>query len=174
MSGAPEQSREWITCEDAACREERIARLDWLASIYPPAEYISFPGGLMSKYLFDEMRYCFAYGQYLAAIVLGLAYIERTLGSEFYAVGRADLERAGIAKLLSEARNVGMLTNDEVSRLEEIRRSRNPVAHFRPPGHKESIESRSVMQDARPYELLEGDARSVIQAAMNILSKRTA
>ena len=45
----------------------------------------------MAKFLFEETRYCFAYGQYLAVIVLGVAFIERTLAAEFYASGRNDL-----------------------------------------------------------------------------------
>ena len=50
--------------------------------------------GMMAKYLFEETRYCFVYGQYLAVIsVLGMALVERTLAAEFYASGRDDLER---------------------------------------------------------------------------------
>lgn len=56
----------WLAREDAVCRDDRIARLEWFASVLPPAEYLTFPGGPMSKLLFEEMRYSFAYGQYLA------------------------------------------------------------------------------------------------------------
>lgn len=148
-----------------------MARLEWLASVVPPAEYLTFPGGLMSKFLFEEMRYCFAYGQFLATIVLGLSYIEHTLAGKFFAAGRNDLERAAIARLLREARKLGMLTSDEADELERIRRTRNPVAHFRRPGADDSIELRSLQENEHWYEVLEQDARAVLGAAMKVLRK---
>jgi hypothetical protein len=171
MSGTSTEPEAWLTHEDAVCRQGRIARLDWLASVLPSAEYLTHHGGLMAKLLFEEMRYCFAYGQYLATIVLGFAYIEVTLAAKFYAAGRNDLERAGIATLLNEARDRGFLSEDEVDDLDRIRRTRNPVAHFRRPGNEESIEWRSVVESDHPYDLLERDAQAVIRAAMKALAR---
>ena len=110
MAGRPTEPEAWLLNEDTVCREDRLARLTWLASMLPPADYLTFPGGSMAKLLFEEMRYCFAYGQFLATITLGFAYIERTLAAKFFAAGRADLERAGIMKLLQEARLHGVLS----------------------------------------------------------------
>jgi len=125
----------------------------------------------MSKFLFEEMRYCFAYGQFLATIIVGLAYTERTLAAKFFAAGRDDLERAGIAKLLREARGCGILSSDEAAELDRIRRTRNPATHFRRPFADDSIEVRSLDEDERPHELLERDARAVVRAAMKALRK---
>ncbi len=171
MCHAAAQPEEWLSHEDATCREGRVARLEWLATVLPRGEYLTFPGGLMSKFLFEEMRYCFAYGQYLATIVLGLAYIERTLAGKLYGAGRDDLERAGIAKLLEQASAFGILTDEEAAEVDRIRRTRNPVTHFRRPDDEESIEHRSVVENDHPYEVLENEARAVVQAAMKALSK---
>lgn len=171
MSEDLTKSADWLSHEDSVCREDRIARLEWLASVLPPAEQLQFPGGLMSMFLFDEMRYCFVYGQYLGTVVLGLAYIERTLAAKFYAAGRVELEGAGIAALLREARAVGLLAAAEADEIDRIRRTRNPVTHFRRPLHRESVEFRSLTEDDHPYELLERDARTVVQTAVLALAR---
>jgi len=166
-------SNEWLSREDSVCRHDRLARLDWLASEMPVSEYLTFPGGLMSKCLFEEARYCFVYGQFLATIVLGMAYIEHTLAGLFYAAGRNDLERASVARLLQEAVDCGWLAERESDDLEHARRVRNPVSHFRRPLHTDSVEWRGVTQRQLPYAIIEEDARHVMEAALRLLSRST-
>ncbi len=125
----------------------------------------------MSKLVFEEMRYCFVYGQFLATIVLGMAYLERILAAKFYAAGRDDLERASIANLLNEAYNASILNKDEVDELDRIRRTRNPITHFRRPLADDSVEYRSLLENDVPYEVLERDAEAVVRAAMKALGK---
>lgn len=174
MTTTPTDATAWLLNEDLVCREDRIARLTWVGSILPSAEYLTFPGGLMAKFLFEEMRYCFVYGQFLATITLGFAYIERTLAAKFFAAGRDDLERANIKTLLKEARDHGILTSDEADDLDRIRRTRNPVTHFRRPLADDAIELRSLQESQDPYEILEQDARAVVRVAMESLSKDVA
>src|SRR5262249_37427609 len=121
----------WLDHEDSSGRDNRIARLEWLATLMPKAEYLTYPGGLLSKSLFEELRYCFAYGQFISSIMLGLAYIERTLAAEFYAAGRDDLERASISTLLREALSAGWITNEESAQIDTARDIRNRFTHFR-------------------------------------------
>lgn len=173
MTGKPTEAAAWLSQEDVGCRAGRIARLEWLASILPTANYLTFPGGLTAKFLLEEMRYCFVYGQFLATIMLGLAYIERTLAADFFASGRDDLEQAGMATLLLEARSHGKLSDDEADELDRIRRTRNPVTHFRRPGACDSIESRSLQESEHPYELLERDAQAVIRNAIEALRRHS-
>ena len=165
---------EWLQNEDTACRSDRLARLNWLASKTPNADIWIFPGGLMSKYLFEEARYCFVYGQFLATIVLGLSYIEHTLAGLFYASGQDRLERASISKLLQEALRREWIDQTEFTNLEHARKVRNPVTHFRKPGHNDTVEYRSVSMNERPYSLLEDDARHVMKTALRLLGKEAA
>ncbi|HEY7320654.1 MAG TPA: hypothetical protein VIE89_24070, partial [Candidatus Binatia bacterium] len=134
-------AEQWLSREDQQSRTGRLERLQWLAAELPQGDYLTLPGGMMAKFLFEETRYCFAYGQYLAVIMLGIAFIERTLAAEFYASGRNDLERSSIAELLTEARNEGWLTEMEYDAFDRARKIRNPVTHFRRPGHRENIEA---------------------------------
>src|ERR1017187_6890350 len=174
MTRIPTEPEAWLSREDAVCHADRIMRLEWLASILPTGEHLTFPGGLMSKLVFEEMRYCFAYGQFLATIVLGFAYIEHTLAAKFFAAGRNDLEHAGIRKLLREAHRHNILNDGEADELDRIRRTRNPVTHFRRPLTDDSIELRSLQENAHHYEVLEQDARAVVHATMKVLQKGVA
>ena len=81
------ESAEWLNSEDASCFDDRASRLQWLVENAPRSEYWAFHGGLITKSLFEETRYCFVYGQFLAATLLGLAYIEHTLAALFLRFG---------------------------------------------------------------------------------------
>ena len=165
------QEEEWLTREDNACRQDRLARLKWIVSRSPGVEYWIFSGGQMSKYLFDEARYCFVYGQFLATIVLGLSYIEHTLASLFYASGRNDLERANISTLLQEALNYEWIDQAEFDNLQHVRRIRNPVTHFRKPLDRDRIEYRFVTENVPSYAIIEEDARHVMESIFRLLGK---
>jgi hypothetical protein len=168
---APDVPYEWLAREDRVCFEDRLTRLRELEEQTPLAEYWPFHGGLMSKYLFEEARYCFVYGQYLAVIVLGTAFVERMLAAEFYASGRDDLERAGIAKLLEEAKKLAWLSSEEYEAFERARQIRNPVTHFRRPGHADDISSRALKANDYPYAVIEQDARTILTAVMHMVAR---
>lgn len=161
----------WLDREDAVCREGRLARLNFIASPMPVADGHMFWGGLIAKYLFEEARYCFVYGQYMAAVVLGMSFIEHTLAAEFYAAGRNDLERSSLSGLLNEAQQAGWLSENECQQLNEVRIMRNPITHFRAPGSSDTVEHRSVLLGEHPYEVLEGEARLVMQVMFRFLSR---
>ncbi len=165
-------SREWLSREDVACREDRIQRLNWLAERMPPAEYHMYVGGPMAKFLFEEARYCFAYGQFLAVILLGLAFVEHTLASVLYAFyGRNDLERASITTLVEEARKVFLISTDEFEAMDRARLLRNPVSHFRRPLDEASIESRALQEGEGHFAVIERDAYHVMTVVFNLLAK---
>jgi hypothetical protein len=169
--GQNNPSKIWLKHEDNTAREDRLARLDWIADLMPDVDYLSFPGGWMSKYLFEEARYCFVYGQFFATIVLGLSYIERTLAALFYAMGRNDLERANISNLLREAVNAGWIDQVEFDALDRARKIRNPITHFRRPGFNDTVEYRSIMENELPYTIIEEDAQHVMATAFQLLRK---
>ena len=137
----------------------------------PNVDWMIFGGGLISKHVFEEARHCFLYGQFLAAIVMGLSFIEISLGAAFYGIGRNDLERAGIAELAEEALKMEWITKEDFEAIERIRVYRNPVTHFRRPGHDSRIETRAFMHGFLPYEIIEKDARHVIQTVFHLLLK---
>jgi hypothetical protein len=160
---------EWLALEDQVCRSDRIRRLQWLEQSSPEVDWVRF-SGWSGKSLYEECRYCFAYGQFIAAILLGLAFVERALASDFFAAGRDDLERAPIGRLLKEAELVGWLSAAGRQKLDDLRDERNRLTHFRRPYAEGSIERRAVALEMDPYDLVEQDAHATIEVVNEILA----
>jgi hypothetical protein len=171
MKVSPGVAKRWLDAEDSAGREGRLERLRWMEALMPDIDWLVFESGPISKYLFEEARYCFAYGQFLASIVLGLSFIEISLAGAFYGMGRNDLERASAAGLSKEALDQGWITPSDFDAIERARRFRNPVTHFRRPGHGERVEARAFYDRALPYEVIEGDARHVMETLFRLMIK---
>lgn len=161
----------WLDREDVVARNGRLERLKWMSNQMPKVNWMIFGCGPTSKYLFEEARYSFAYGQFLASIMLGMAFIELSLAGAFYGSGRNDLQKTGIADLTKEALNYGWLNKDEFEALNRIRKLRNPITHFRPPGHDERIETRAYMEKTDDYDLIERDAYQVMQTLFKLFTK---
>ena len=65
-------ARAWLAREDSVAHEDRLERLTWMAERMNLEKYLLELGGLLGRSLFEKMRYCFAYGQFIAASLLGL------------------------------------------------------------------------------------------------------
>lgn len=167
-SPTPEQ---WLAAEDEGCREQRASRLAWLLTITPPAEVWLFRGGWLGQRLFEEARYSFVYGQFLASAVLGFAFVERTLAAMHYGFGRNDLQRATSEKLFKEAHSAGWLNEADVAAFEKARKLRNSLVHFRTPLHAGLPESRSFAEDCEPHEVVETDARQILEAVFRLIAR---
>jgi len=167
----PNKPEEWLLAEDKSCFAQRVERLDWLISNAPDAQIWNFPGGLVGKQLFEEARYCFVYGQFLATAILGFAYVERTLAAMFYGAGRNDLQRATSEGLFQEAHAAGWLTEQELEAFDKARRLRNPLVHFRKPLHKDLPEFRAIQEERRPYEVIEDDAKHILMVVFHLVAQ---
>jgi hypothetical protein len=165
-------ARGWIEREDDVARADRVTRLEWLAAKYPSCDAgFMFPGGWLSYQLLEEAKYCFAYGQFLATAILGVAFIERLLAARFYGSGRDDLERAGGLDLLREALENGSIAQEEFQQFDKVRRLRNPIVHFRRPLAPDTLEYRAVQEDARPDEIAQVDAQEILKCVFLVLQR---
>ena len=167
------KSESWLKKEDKINYTNRLARLNWIAEHMPKSENILFLGGSIAEYLFEEMRYCFVYAQYLASITLGFSFIEHTIAAMFHASGRDNLYRATSSRLLEEAHKSGWLTQNEFIHFNQVRKRRNPIIHFRAPLQSDTIEYRTITKHKLFYTIIEEDATSVITAAMRLLAKHS-
>ena len=111
------------------------------------------------------------YGQFLATVLLGIAYLETTLAASFYASGRDDLQSDPFGKLLDEALSNGLISVDEHHEMNRARRWRNAYAHYRRPSHEQRIESRAFKSNELPYDIIEGDATAVMRLLLRIVGK---
>lgn len=161
----------WLASEEAACRDGRIARLEWLANRQPPGEAgFLISGGWLSVQLMEEAKYCFAYGQFLATAILGVAFVERTLAARLYGSGRDDLERASGAVLLGEALRAGWISQDDFERFDSVRQLRNPIVHFRKPLAPGTLERRAMTDGRQPEALSEEDAKQIMESVFRVLA----
>ncbi len=159
-------AREWLKDEDSKCHEDRAIRLAWMAERINTEEHQAFSGGLLGYSLYEEMRYSFVYGQFLAASALGFAYIEQTVAAYFYGIGSDKFVRTSVQELLAEALERGLINHHQWGELDRIRKTRNVYTHFRQPGHKDSVERRAIQDDDSFYGIIEQDAVAVVEAAL--------
>ena len=108
----------------------------------------------MAKFLFEETRYCFAYGQYLAVIVLGAGfYRSNSCGRVLRGWLEMTWNGRTFSELLLEARNARWLSETEVERHltahEQLRKSCDSFPASRA---SENIEHRMVeKKNEYPY-----------------------
>ena len=125
----------------------------------------------MAIQLFEEAKYAFVYGQYLSAITLSIAYVERTLAATHYACGKSEMGRASGEALFKEALDEKIISQDEYDLFDRARKLRNPILHYRHPGHENNPEIRAARSDEDFYALLEEDAKTGLLAAMRMNQK---
>lgn len=164
-------AEEWIVREDSVAQQDRVSRLQWLLDQTPENEIWLFHGGLISHGLFEQTRYCFVYGQYLATIILGLSFIEHTLAALFFASGRNDLERANISVLIERAFEEGWIDQEELKALDQARKIRNDVTHFRKPGDDSSLEKQTFGDPEEAQNLFGSNARQIMLIVFRILNR---
>ncbi len=123
--------------------------------------------------MFEESRYCFVYGRFLSSAILGFAFVERTLAAMFFASGRDDLERVNSRKLFQEAQDAGWVSKQEIELFEKARKLRNPLTHFRTPMHEELPESRASREGSEPHEMVEGDARQILEVVFRLVERNS-
>lgn len=175
MSGEPSTAEQWLHAEDQGCFDERVARLEWLASKAPQRQHWLFFGGWLNQQLFEQARYCFVYGQFLGTAALGFPFVERTLAAMFYVSGRDRLAKYGKSeKLFKEALKEGWIDEEEYESLEKARRVRNPLPHFRTPLHEELPESRALRQESEPHEVVEEDAKQILEVVFRLVERNAA
>jgi len=149
----------WLEAEDTQQRAARSARLEWVREKMPKADRMVAGCGPISNYQLKEAQYCYVYGQFLAAIVLGLAFLENSLAGALRCVGQEGLPKKGVGEMAKDALRRGWLTEPDYNTLERVRRLRNSVTHFREPGNFERIEARACREQSDENAVFETDAR---------------
>ena len=147
-----------------------------MISNYPHLQYALFQGGQKTLYLFEEARYCFVYGQFIASTLLCVSFIEHTLASHFSEIGRYDILKAGVKKLLNAAEKKSIINSIEYDFINKVIKQRNKISHFRmwqdeKGNPKDTIEREAIEQEKHLYELLEDDAKLAIKASYSMLKK---
>jgi len=161
----------WLAEDDEKSRPYRVERLRLLLQEYGEGDYRVFPGGPASLWAFEEARLAYLHGLYLACVLLCQTCVEHMLAGMLRMGGRDDLDHAGCAAILREARAQGLVSADEYGMFDRVRQLRNPYAHHRPPLAKGTVELRAVRMNTAPHDLLEDDALCAITALLRICGR---
>ena len=121
---------------------------------------------------------CFVNGHYIAAIVIGYSFIERSLAGRFYTNDNDFPERTNSKDLLEGALKRQWITESEHKDMEKLNAIRNAVIHFRklPDNFEKPIESyapliRSTLLAKELPRMLEADAKNSLSLAAALLNK---
>lgn len=127
--------------------------------------------GTLSQLLFKEVLSSFVAGQYIATIVLGFSLIERTVAGRLAFSGDKSAASAKSETLLMNALERGWLKKEEHEHLNELRRLRNPIVHFRDHLSGTRPEIRADLNARTTEQVLETDAKRILEAAIYVLQK---
>jgi hypothetical protein len=149
----------------------QLARASWLAKRIREDNVYFMQDGTLSEILFKEILSSFVAGQFIATIILGFSLIERTVAGRLAFVGDK-AESAKSEHLLSNALERKWLGKEEYEQLDELRKSvRNPIVHFRDYLNNSRPESRAAMSARTTEQLLEADAKRILEATIRLLQK---
>jgi hypothetical protein len=62
----------------------------------------------------------------------------------------------------------------EFALFEEARKLRNPLTHFNTPMHEELPESRALREGAEPYDVVEDDAKQILEVVFRLVERNAA
>ena len=152
---------------------ERTERLAWLNTVVP-SEYFAFHGGLATLHLFEDMRSCYAHGNLLAVVVVGLAFIEHTLAAALFSRGHEEAAALGFQRIVKTLQDLYAFPHGLSERLTVLSPIRNRIAHFRAPTSPEEVSTMALATGRPVAELWEQDAVTVVKVAADVLRFYTA
>lgn len=167
-----DELKRWLLSEDELSLLNRLVRLKWLVKEFgEQKEYIGFYGGLICKEAFEEARRSYLNGNYIATVVLCQIVLENSLHGIFVTIGRDDLEKASFRKLLKEAYESRLISDDEYDLFNEVRKLRNPYTHYRSPKNKEYLGARIIENGEIHFDIFEEDAKIALRAVFKLLGR---
>jgi hypothetical protein len=165
---------QWLMAEDAARLRGRVKRLRFLIRQCGSTEGRQLFHGLLSWRFFEEARWCFVNGQFIACVLLSQCFLEKSLrsllavGGQNYGVSDKWLEDAGFHELIEKAREKGVLTSGQARDCHIVRRMRVAFVHARPVFSKRHVAHRMITERKSITELSEQDAVKALKIMLRI------
>ena len=163
----------WLETDEASSREGRAHRLGHLLKAVQLPEDGIFFHGEYSLQSFNEVRFAYIHGLYMATVLLSLSCVEWEVAGRLYAAGWEKAKRATSEELLLEAHKRSIISDEELDTFQHLRSIRNSQAHFRPPLASSSLLRRAVDQNILPNEVFMIDAQKAIEALGSFFGKRS-
>ncbi len=147
---------------------DRLRRLRLLAKVMtsPIGYLLHYPE---SKFLFEDAKNCFVFGQFAACILVCHALLEHHLKGIYRMAGKDDTARLGFKRLIDRVLKDSVLPDFLALKLDELRRKRNPLVHMQD-DILGSVRRASEL-NITPEELLEQDAEEATLLTFEILNR---
>ena len=159
----------WLEEDEARSRPHRAARLRLLVEEYGPSDTIRvFLGGPISAWAFEEARQAYLHGLFVCCTIMCQVCLEHMLAGLFRGAGRDDLSNASFNRLLREAREERILSQDEFRLFDRLRTLRNPYAHPRDPTGIDSMPRRALESGAVMEDVPVQDATFAVTALLRL------
>lgn len=149
----------------------RLGRVEWLTKKLPENDLYLFQDGAFSQLLFTDLLETFVGGQFIATIILGFSFIERTIAGRLDFIGEKTAAMGDSKKLFNAALRKEWLTIDEHSHLNELRKLRNPIVHFDDHLAETRPEVKAALSARTTPQMLEADAKQILAATIHVLKK---
>ena len=135
----------------------------------PPADML-LVGGIPAMFALEELKRSYAYGNYMATVMLAQAFVEQSLGGMYTMAGRDEVVAKGFAALIDQALQDTQITKQVADDLHALRKMRNPYTHHTIGTGKRTYMGR-LMESApiAPEDLVLEDAKSAIRAVVDYL-----
>lgn len=170
----PTPSNEYFTRELGEGERETLAfRVERYRFIWeefgPPADML-LVGGIPAMFALEELKRSYAYGNYMATVMLAQAFIEQSLGGSYTMAGRDEIVEKGFAKLIDTALSDNHITTELATTLHSLRKMRNPYTHHTIGTGKRTYMGR-LLESApvAPEDLVLADAQFAVRAVVDYL-----
>jgi len=166
------KSGNWLSDTNQVFSKKGANRLEWLVNQTHRSSHWVFPGGTVTINLFEAASYCFVNGQFLAAMVMGLSYIEHTLAGLFAAAGRKELENAGVEVLAREAMSLALLKQKDFDIIKEATKKRDAKFAMRRSVGLQTSDNPIIDENEQESAIYEVDGRKVMSVVIRLLDKK--
>lgn len=159
-----------VNGEDLVGGIGRLKRLRFVTErVDPTGLYWLQDGEMAHRYILEAIENYIS-GQFLGAALLAFGFLERTIAARLHHAGQAEKAKDRSEVLFKLARDYGWITSDEYTTLEALRRSRNPLVHFKDPLSDVRPEIRALLSAKTTEEHLQTIARTTLEAAISVLN----
>ena len=149
----------------------QFVRGAWLSQRIRRDDFFLLQDGSFSKLLFAEVLECYVSGHFIATAVLAFSLIERTIAGRLSHIGREAEAKGTSQELLRAALNRHWITQNEYDQIDALRDLRNPIMHFKDHLAPNRPEVKAAMSGRDTRQLLESEAKSILEAAIHVLGK---
>ncbi|MEW6715065.1 MAG: hypothetical protein AB1306_08260 [Nitrospirota bacterium] len=159
-----------LTEGESSTVQYRIERYKFLWEEFgPPADMLLW-GGIPSMFALDELKRSYAYGNFMATVLLAQVFIEQTIWGSYALSTQDESTKNTFSNLIDTAYKDGLITSELSETLHRLRKMRNPYTH-----HIGGIGKRSYMRRLvetefiSPEDLVVKDAKFAVQSVVDYL-----